>query len=116
MAISWTDVSRIAPELVSLTVETQNAILEDVDLEIDAGRWGSFADKGRKYLAAHLGTVASRGSVGVAGAVTSETLGPMSRSYDSSSSSDAGLLSSTRYGIEYVRIRRIACGPGAFVP
>lgn len=115
MAITWDDVVLIAPELSSLDSGAQDAILEDVELEIDATRWGIFANKGRKYLAAHLGTLATRGSVGVAGPVTSETLGPMSRSYDAGSAVDAGLLSSTRYGVEFARIRRIACGPGAFV-
>ena len=116
MAISWSDVVKIAPELSTLAVDTQNEILADVDLEVDPGTWNEFADKGRKYLAAHLGTLARPGSVGVAGPVTSETLGPMSRSYSVEGATDAGALSSTRYGVEYARTRRIACGPGALVP
>lgn len=107
---------RVAPELSTLSVETQNDILADVDNEVDAAMWNEFADKGKKYLAAHLGTLATRGSAAVSGPVTSESIGPMSRSYSTEAASEAGLLSSTRYGVEYVRIRRIAVGPAALVP
>lgn len=110
MSISWTDVTNIAPELATVLTSIQNDILADVDNEVDDGAWGIFADKGKKYLAAHLGTLTRPGTVGVSGPVASESLGPMARSYATSGVLSAGALSSTRYGAEYDRIRRIAIG------
>ncbi len=115
MAITWADVLLIASELSTTATATQNAILEDVDREVDDGAWGEFANKGKKYLAAHLATITAQSGAGGAGPITSETLGPMSRSY--ASAADTGnSLTSTRYGMEYLRILRIAVGPCALVP
>lgn len=116
MSIVWADVEAIAPELTTaaVPVATQTVLLAIVDLQIDDDAWLDFADVGRRYLAAHLGSLyANGGSAG--GYVTSESLGPMSRSYGLPAGVE-GALATTKYGIEYQRlIGFLPCSIG-FVP
>lgn len=118
MAVTWSDVVTFpAPELSTVATGTQNAILAVVDRQIDDDAWGEFANDGRRYLAAHLGTLSSGAGAGAVGPVTSESVGAMSRSYGSlSDTSGAGALGSTRYGLEYYRLLRLALGVPALVP
>lgn len=116
MSVTWSQVQEIAPELTSSVVPlaTQTLLLAMVDAQIDDDEWGTFADYGRRYLAAHLGAqYASGGSVG--GQVASETLGPMSRSYTLPAGVQ-GALSTTKYGIEYQRLLDMLPGSLGFVP
>jgi hypothetical protein len=116
VSITWADVVAYpAPELSTLATASQTAILAIVDRQIDVDAWGEFADDGRRLLAAHLGTLTRSGAGGAAGPVTSETLGAMSRSY-ASMTTDAGLLGTTKYGAEYLRLMRIAVGVAVLVP
>jgi hypothetical protein len=117
VSISWGDVTAIAPELSTSSAATQTDILETVDLLIDDAVWGEFADKGRAYLAAHLGTIAggSGGGGGGAGPVTEETIGPLSRSYATPEGVD-GSLGSTKYGLFYKTLLRLAVAVPAMVP
>lgn len=113
MSIAWTDVQAIAPELTDTAVPTatQLVLLQIVDLQVDDDAWLDLADVGRRYLAAHLGSIYAGGS-GVGGYVTSETLGPMSRSYGLPTGV-TGALATTKYGIEYQRlIELLPCSLG----
>lgn len=101
MAVTWAQVVLIAPALSTAPSGRQDLILAVVDRQIDDTAWGDLADDGRLYLAAHLGTVSGVG--GAAGAVSSETLGPMSRSYGLPSSvSDE--LATTGFGVFYLHL------------
>lgn len=102
MAITWTDVVNIAPELSTVATDTQTAILADVALQMPAEVWGTMLDTGSKYLAAHLATVTSRRGGGGAGPLTSETVGQVSRSY--AAPLKATSIMSTPYGVEYDRL------------
>jgi hypothetical protein len=126
MSITWADVQVIAPELSNTAVPTgtQAVLLAMVDRQIDDTAWDDLADDGRRYLAAHLGTVyvtTSGGGAASVGSVQSETVGPMSRTYVSSSNSSTtssvdALLGTTRYGLWYLHmIRLLPCSMG-FVP
>jgi hypothetical protein len=78
--IDWDDVTATAPELSTVPVEMQAAVLTAVaELVSDDAVWGSKLDVGRAYLAAHLATVARRR--GGAGPLQSETVGPVTRSF-----------------------------------
>jgi hypothetical protein len=102
VSITWRDVVLIAPELSAVGVATQDAILADVALQLSAERWGNRLDIASKYLAAHLATVTQRS--GVAGPVTSESVGSVSRSY--SVAAQSGAFDATAYGREYKRLQR----------
>jgi hypothetical protein len=113
MAITWSDVEALAPELSTVPVARQNLILAMVEKQVDGDVWTEFTDDGKRFLAAHLGTMTSSGSA-AAGPITSESLGPMMRSYGWSG--EYGALASTRYGLEYKRLMKIALGVAAVVP
>jgi hypothetical protein len=106
VAISWDDVVAIAPELVTTPVDGQNTILDDVNTQISDAVWDSAAeaDMGRRYLAAHAGTLARlKGR----GPITSESLGPQARSYGSLVAMATGSLALSAYGAEYERRARL---------
>ena len=71
--ITWADVIAIAPELASVPVDTQNAILLDISKQLSASRWGERYDTACKYLAAHLGTISTLGGQGASGQVIGES-------------------------------------------
>lgn len=116
MSISWSDVTDIAPDLEDAPAGLRTKILRQVDYQIDDTVWGDLSDDGRIYLAAHLGTLwfTQAGAVSAAGPVSSESIGPMSRSYavpsNSSGDDDSG-LSLTRFGLEYKRLRALRAFP-----
>lgn len=83
--------------------------------------WGNVYDQAVAYLAAHLltswgplaGSGSGGGAGGVAGPVTSESAGDVSRSYGSVGSGVSGglsvsdaMLAATRYGQQYIALRR----------
>lgn len=104
MSISWSNVAAIAPELSTVGTDTQNAILAQVNGDISDDAWpsDSKADRARAWLAAHLATLVARAGSG--GAVQSESVGSVSRSYAISVAAGANELGSTSYGIEYERL------------
>lgn len=118
MAITWSDVQAIAPELTNTAVPTgtQAVLLAMVDRQIDDDAWSDLADDGRRYLAAHMGSLYANGSQ-AGGQVIAEAVGPMSRAY-AVASHGAGdpSLASTKYGLWYLHmIRLLPCSLG-FVP
>lgn len=115
MSITWSDVVAIAAELSSVPTGTQNYFISHVEKQIDTEEWGDMADDGRMWLAAHLGAVYNT-SPGAAGPVTSETLGPMSVSYSSSSGSSDDDLGTTKYGRYYLHMLRLLRTNIGFVP
>ncbi len=98
MAITWTNVTAVAPELSTVAVATQTAILAQVNSELSTAVWGSKIEIGRAWLAAHLGTIAGIEEGG--GVVQSETVGAVSRTYAVGS----GDYTSTAYGNEFNRL------------
>ena len=110
MSIDWGNVVAIAPELATVEVTTQTAVLAIVGRQIDPCAWGDFADDGAAYLAAHLASI--RGNEGL---VTSETLGQMARTY-SLPPGIMGSLALSTYGAEYYRLVNLALGVPALVP
>lgn len=112
MAIKWIDVVAIAPELIALNANSQTQILQIVDRQINADAWGSLADDGRRFLAAHYGSLALRKGSGF---ITEEHVGQLGRSY----AVPAWLKSSlglTSYGIEYRRLTTLLPSVLGMVP
>jgi len=105
--ITWQDVVNIAPALTASAIPTgmQAALLTRVQTEVDDDAWGEYADFGRAYLAAHLATIRFN-----TGAITSESVGPLSRSYAMLPITQS-LLATTMFGMEYLRLLRLAVGP-----
>lgn len=107
-SLTWAQVVLVDPALSAVDVDAQNAILADVDAQLNEFALGTNRYQlCCKYLAAHLGSLALSEDVqGPSGPLTSESVGSVSRSYASISGAtlDNGSLSSTRHGLEYLRL------------
>lgn len=104
--ITWNNVTGISPRLSTANINTQTEILHIVnDVLINDQVWCDVtnADKGRIYLAAHLGTLALLNGTGT---VTAEQVGQLSRSYGTVQGLK-GSLALTSYGAEYERLTRL---------
>jgi hypothetical protein len=104
----WADVVNVAPDLSSLTVAQQNAVLFDVDTQLAETKLGTRYFQACRYLAAHLGTLVKRGATGAGGVVSSESVGAVSVSYSVPSSSSDDGLGATVWGMQYKRIIRLS--------
>lgn len=104
MAVIWANVVDIAPELSTVAAGSQTAYLAIAGRAVDPEVWGESTDDGVRYMAAHLATLGNGSGAGGAGAVTSETLGPMSRTYASTVAGVEGALATTRYGVMFLNL------------
>ena len=98
------------PEFSAIPYARVNLFLADAMLQINAGAWGAKADLGTYYLAAHLLAIdnATGTTGGTFGAVTSESVGQVSRSYNSGGmSGSAAEFGATKYGVNYYRLWRM---------
>lgn len=108
--LTWAEVVKVDASLSTVAVEIQTAILTDVDAQLNENALGAYRYQlCCKYLAAHLGALnISEDAQGPSGPLTSESVGGVSRSYASISGAtlDNASLSSTRHGLEYLRLIR----------
>ena len=89
----------VAPELATIPVASQVALLDQAVGHVDAGEFGDDTDAAIAYLAAHTAVVSkSQGQ----GPIASESVGPLSRSYASLTS--FGTLGLTTYGIQFLEL------------
>lgn len=106
-SIAWSDVTVSAPELSAYPLAGQADVLAFVNVELDVslfdGEDSPRLKMARVYLAAHLATMASRGSGG-AGPVTMEQAGGLMRQYANLTIRTS--LESTGYGNLYLMILR----------
>lgn len=116
MSIAWSDVVAIAPALASTPTGIQNYALRFADDNVSDDAWGdpNVANDARAALAAHAATLAQR-TAGVGGPVTSESVGPLSRSYYVPDMTQAdALFAQTPFGQMYLQLLNLL--PDAFVP
>jgi hypothetical protein len=114
MAITWVDVVKIAPALSTLAVDAQTIILAQVTLLLNASAFGAKYDTACTYFAAHLGTLAQEGAYAPGGPITSETIGPGSKSYAAPLASDP-FWDTTSFGKMYRWIAKTLPGRVGFV-
>lgn len=103
MAADAKMVRDIAPELKAEDDGRIDTFLGFAALSVNANVWGDKSDLGVAVMAAHLLTLSNRG--GVSGAVTSEKVGDLARSYSSTKASDETLMS-TSYGSWFIQLRK----------
>lgn len=119
-SIIWTDVTGFAPEVSTVTVAAQTAILAHVNTALDPAYFGGEEHAALKFArilyAAHLGTTSKRGASGAVGPVVSESLGPASRQYGwTGAVSGSKDFDSTPYGRELRQLMRGSPYRGPFV-
>ena len=100
-AIIWTDVVALAPELSTTSTTTQTDVLGYANQALNVALYGGEAATStrlaRIYLAAHLAALAK---LGTGGALLSESVGGMSRSYAAPMTKSR--LSLTSYGAAFL--------------
>jgi hypothetical protein len=97
--ITWAAVTAVAPELASVPGGVQTALLAMVGVMLpNPNALGDQYDAACTWLAAHLGTISQRKSGNIAGPVSSESVGQVSRSYAVPAMDSASDYSSTSYG------------------
>jgi len=104
----------IAPELSDRDDSLFTLVINDVSLQVTSSEYGARAEEARRYLAAHLLTLAgsstSTGAAGASGPVTSEKMGEAERDYGTISdiigSSKATRYDLTTYGMRFISICR----------
>ena len=102
--IQWSDVVGVAPQLATVAPLWQTAVVNYVNTALDVELWGSDGGEesplyiGRVLLAAHLASFPGMATRGTTGAVTSETIGPITRTFAQSSTSQN--LQLTSYGAQ----------------
>jgi hypothetical protein len=109
-------IQMLFPEFSAVDPSRISAFIGIAQTSLSANVWGTAYDAGLAYLTAHLlkksgpgGGV--QGGSSTAGAITQERVGELSRSYGTvdlgpTSAADA-LLTTTSYGVEYLRLRRL---------
>lgn len=107
MTVAKADIIARAPELASLSDSAFTTAIADAALQLAPDFWGDILDLATVYLCAHMLAVQNPSVVsGGAGPVSSESVGPISRSYAVKAVDDAEEYATTRWGLEYVRLRK----------
>lgn len=78
--------------------------LADAELELDRAKWGDHFQRGRALLALHYAYSAEKAGRGPAGALVSESLADMSRSY--AAPATPHVMEATTYGRDYLEAKR----------
>lgn len=100
----WADVEALDAAFRNVKVETQEAILADVDAQLSEANLGSKYTLACKYLAAHVGALVLR-SGDALGNIASESVGSVSRSYSTAPLTDP-VYQTTKWGILYKTVVR----------
>ncbi len=103
MTVTVADIRAKFPAFASTDAGTVTAAIEEAERSTNRAHFGGRADDAVKYLAAHILHQDAGGAGAAAGPMTSETKGPISRSFAvSSTSSDP--RASTAYGRRYLEL------------
>lgn len=105
-AVTATDVTNVATELASETDARINIFIDIAREYLCEEKWGTKAKTAIILYTAHLLTLANRGTTGAAGAVTSEKVGELQRSYGSGVDGQTDELAQTPYGMMLMQLRR----------
>jgi hypothetical protein len=107
MNVTAEQVKAIATEFESVDDEVVELLILQAENRMNAAVWGSKFQDGQIYLTAHLLFLyVHQSGTGNNGAVTSETVGPLSRSFSIGEWDKEGTLGSTSWGREYVTLRK----------
>jgi hypothetical protein len=108
VAVTWADVSALAPDVATVGATAQTHILAYVNAVVTSANFGARTTLAACYLAAHYGLLVTRGTNGQSGPVVSEALDGASISYAAYLGGSSDDLDSTPYGRSYRRLARDA--------
>lgn len=99
MACRPADLKKLFPEFEPCPTSRIQMFIDQAERRINRSAFCEYADDAVCYLAAHLLAMADRSGIG--GAVSSEKVGDLSRSYSSKETGGQPSLQSTSYGQLY---------------
>jgi len=102
--ITSQDIKEFAPELQSESETRISMFIEFGKTFVNETKWANKFKLGHILITCHLITMANRGGQG--GAVTSERVGELARSYGQASGNGTDELASTSYGQQFVMLRK----------
>ncbi len=112
MTVSVKDLRAKFPEFKQCDTGIGTLAIEEAECNINATAWGSRADLGTLYLAAHLLKIASKGDSLPGGPLSSYKAGDITAQWatprlDGAGAITAGTLLRTVYGMRYMELRRL---------
>lgn len=114
MAVTAAQVKAVATEFASTADVTVDAAVSLAEERTNRDVWGGRADISVIYLAAHLLKLDSQQSSSAIYPISSETVGPVSRSYAVHSTAHEGDLNSTIWGKRYMGLLNTLMVPRVF--
>jgi len=112
MTISVAGFKALFTEFTAYSDDMIQSILDCVLLNVDPDVFGGCYERAVYLLLAHNVTMQGRGAA--VGAITSESVGSLSRSYGSSPTSGSS-LSLTGYGVQYQSLVKLYCSGGSII-
>lgn len=94
------------PQFVGKSDQYVQLYIDQAVLSVNAKVWLGKTELGIAYLTAHLLAMIDQAASGVAGSVTSEKVGDLSRNYSGLALQNANEYSLTNYGLEFLRLRK----------
>lgn len=106
MALNEDLFKALAPEFATYDATARDLVAAEAERLVNTSVWGAKAPMGVVYMTAHMLKVAQLSAGNTAGPVTSEKVGDLQRSYGGSTANQDHELGLTKYGQEFLRVRR----------
>ena len=103
--ITWVDVVNCEPQASVVPLASQNAILADASIELNADSWVTKINLAYTFYCAHRALLYLQGVGGASGQVESEKVGDVERKYAITQNTTGSGWNETKWGRELLRLR-----------
>lgn len=103
--ITWVDVVNCEPQASGVPLASQNAILADASIELNADSWVTKINLAYTFYCAHRALLYLQGVGGASGQVESEKVGDVERKYAITQNTTGSGWNETKWGRELLRLR-----------
>ena len=103
--ITWVDVVNCEPQASGVPLASQNAILADASIELNADSWVTKINLAHTFYCAHRALLYLQGVGGASGQVESEKVGDVERKYAITQNTTGSGWNETKWGRELLRLR-----------
>ena len=103
--MTWVDVVNCEPQASGVPLASQNAILADAQIELNADSWVTKINLAYTYYCAHRALLYLQGVAGASGQVESEKVGDVERKYAITQNTTGSGWNETKWGRELLRLR-----------
>ena len=103
--MTWVDVVNCEPQASGVPLASQNAILADASIELNADSWVTKINLAYTFYCAHRALLYLQGVGGASGQVESEKVGDVERKYAITQNTTGSGWNETKWGRELLRLR-----------